>query len=175
MMRHLMFIYVLIFILTQGDGFTEDLSLHERYLENVQRLARLEEGQKTIIEKFEAVDQRFEAVDQRFEAMNKQFEAMNKQFEAVDQRFDSLTREMNQRFEAVDQRFDSLIREMNQRFETLDKRIDLIANHVSNLDNHFLTILVAIIGLIAYIIWDRKTAFDGVYKKIEQLFQSHIE
>jgi hypothetical protein len=57
-----MFIYVLIFILTQGYGFIEDLSLHERYLENVQRLARLEEGQKTIIEKLEDVDQRFDSV-----------------------------------------------------------------------------------------------------------------
>jgi len=36
-MRHLMFIYVLIFILTQGYGFTEDLSLHERYLKRLPR------------------------------------------------------------------------------------------------------------------------------------------
>ena len=58
-------------------------------------------------------------------------------------------------FEAVDKRFDSLIREMNQRFEALDKRIDLIDNH-----SYFLAILGAIIELMAYIIWDRKTAFD---------------
>ncbi|ETR66604.1 MAG: hypothetical protein OMM_12584 [Candidatus Magnetoglobus multicellularis str. Araruama] len=163
------------FILINGTGYAEDLSFHERYLEDIQRLARLEEGQKVIIAQFEAVDKRFEAVDKRFEAVDKRFEA-------VDKRFDSLIREMNQRFEAVDKRFDSLIREMNQRFEAvnkrfeaLDKRIDLIDNHVSNLDSYFLAILGAIVALMAFIIWDRKTAFDKVFKKIEQLFQSHVE
>jgi predicted nuclease with TOPRIM domain len=153
MMLRLILIFALCmkcFILINGAGYAKDLSFHERYLEDIQRLARLEEGQKVIIAQFEAVDKRFEAVDKRFEAVDK-------------------------RFEAVDKRFDSLIREMNQRFEALDKRIELIDNHVSNLDSYFLAILGAIIALMAYIIWDRKTAFDKVLKKIEQLFHSHVE
>jgi chromosome segregation ATPase len=155
-------------ILIYGTGFAEELSLNEKYLENVQRLARLEEGQKAIIARFEAVDKRFDSL---IREMNQRFEAVDKRFEAVDKRFEAV----DKRFEAVDKQFESLIREMNQRFEALNKRIDLIENHVSRLDNYFLTILAAIIGLIAYTIWDRKTAFDAVYKKIEQLFQDHIE
>jgi len=163
------------FILINGAGYAKDLSFHERYLEDIQRLARLEEGQKVIIAQFEAVDKRFDSLiremNQRFEAVDKRFEAVDQRFEAVDLRFEAV----DQRFEAVDQRFDSLIREMNQRFEALDKRIELIDNHVSNLDSYFLAILGAIIALMAYIIWDRKTAFDKVLKKIEQLFHSHVE
>ncbi|ETR66345.1 MAG: hypothetical protein OMM_05697 [Candidatus Magnetoglobus multicellularis str. Araruama] len=155
-------------ILIYGTGFAEELSLNEKYLENVQRLARLEEGQKAIIARFEAVDKRFDSL---IREMNQRFEAVDKRFEAVDKRFEAV----DKRFEAVDKQFESLIREMNQRFEALNKRIDSIENHVSRLDNYFLTILAAIIGLIAYIIWDRKTAFDAVYKKIEQLFQDHID
>jgi predicted phage tail protein len=50
--------------------------------EIVERLTRLEEGQKAILremdKRFEAMDKRFEDMDKRFEAMDKRFEDMNK-------------------------------------------------------------------------------------------------
>jgi len=104
------------------------------------------------------MNQRFEGMQRE---MNQRFEAIDKRFEAIDKRFEGLQREMNQRFK-------SMQREMNQRFLALEKRID-------TLDNYFLALLAAIVALMGYIIWDRKTAFENIYKKIEALMKNHIE
>ena len=45
--------------------------------EIVERLTRLEEGQKAL---FRELDKRFEAIDRRFESIDKRFEAINKRF-----------------------------------------------------------------------------------------------
>ena len=55
--------------------------------EIIERLTRLEEGQKSILRE---MDKRFEAMDKRFEAINKRFESIDKRFEAMDRRFDQL-------------------------------------------------------------------------------------
>ena len=55
--------------------------------EIIERLTRLEEGQKSILRE---MDKRFEAMDKRFEAVNKRFESIDKRFEAIDRRFDQL-------------------------------------------------------------------------------------
>ena len=55
--------------------------------EIIERLTRLEEGQKNILRE---MDKRFEAMDKRFEAVNKRFESIDKRFEAIDRRFDQL-------------------------------------------------------------------------------------
>ena len=64
-------------------------------LKIVDRLARIEEGQKAIISEMQT---RFKAVDQRFETV----------LMLINQRFESLQREMDKRFEAVDKRIDQL-------------------------------------------------------------------
>ncbi|MBF0452282.1 MAG: hypothetical protein HQK75_16390 [Candidatus Magnetomorum sp.] len=135
-----------------SNGIAEELSsIHQTNLNLVERIARLEEGQKSIIVE-----------------MRTRFEAMEKRFESIDKRFES-----------IEKRFESLIREMSHRFETMDKRIDSLENQISNLGTYIFAILAAIIALIAYVIWDRKTAFDKAFsesfKKIEQMFQLHIE
>ena len=55
--------------------------------EIVERLTRLEEGQKAILRE---MDKRFESMDRRFESMDRQFESMDKRFESMDKRFDQL-------------------------------------------------------------------------------------
>jgi len=49
--------------------------------EIIERLTRLEEGQKSILreldKKFEAIDRRFEAIDKRFEAVDRRFDQLN--------------------------------------------------------------------------------------------------
>ena len=119
----------------------------------VERLARLEEGQKTIIAEMKA---RFESSDKRFESILRE---MNKRFEAVDQRFESLIREMNQRFESVD-----------KRFESLDKRIDQLGNYIIAMMSIFVTIFLAIIG---YAVWDRKVGLEKIQEKSEKLIYNH--
>jgi len=62
--------------------------------EIIERLTRLEEGQKSILremdKRFEAIDRRFETIDKRFEAIDRRFETIDKRFEAIDRRFDQL-------------------------------------------------------------------------------------
>ena len=62
--------------------------------EIIERLTRLEEGQKSILremdKRFEAMDKRFEAINKRFESIDKRFESIDKRFEAIDRRFDQL-------------------------------------------------------------------------------------
>ena len=201
--RYFAGLVICLFNLT-GFVFADELSIHQTNLNLVERIAKLEEGQKVrfqaleeaqkaivvemrtrfqvVEQRFESleksIDKRFEAVDRRFEAVDQRFEAIDARFDIVDERFNSLIREMNQRFASVDQRFASIdqrFEALDQRFESLEKRLDLIENHVGRLGTFMFTmlsaILAAIIALIAYNIWDRKTVFD----KIEQLFQSHIE
>ena len=56
--------------------------------EIVERLSKLEEGQKAILRE---MDQRFESIDQRFESLDQRFESIDHRFESIDQRFDQLT------------------------------------------------------------------------------------
>jgi len=49
--------------------------------EIIERLTRLEEGQKSILremdKRFEAIDERFESIDKRFEAIDRRFDQLN--------------------------------------------------------------------------------------------------
>ena len=119
-------------------GFTEDLtSMHQTSLNLVDRLARLEEGQK------------------------------------------SIKVEMRTRFESIEKRFELLEMLFEKRFESIDKRIDALASQVAQQGSYNLAMLAAILGLIGYVIWDRKTAMEkalsATYLKMEHLFQTHIE
>ena len=118
--------YVLI---TNYSVFAMD-SEQQINLKLVDRLARLEEGQKSIIT----------IMDKRFEAVDKRFDSVDKRFEAADKRFESLIREMNSRFEAVDQRFESLIREINQGFKSVDKRFEAVDKRFEAVDKRFETV-----------------------------------
>ena len=124
-------------------------------LKIIDRLARIEEGQKAIVSEMQT---RFEVVDERFEA--------------VDKRFESILREMNQRFE-------SMLREMNQRFESVDKQISQLGNYVSQLGNYmiaitgmFITIFLAIVG---YAIWDKKKDMAKKQERSASLMYNYNE
>ena len=57
---------------------------------------------------------------------------------------------------------EALRSEMNQRFEALETQYDRIWNLI-------LVVLAGIMGLIGFIIWDRKTASQPLEKKITEL------
>jgi exonuclease VII large subunit len=147
-------------IIIRQDCFSEELSaLHQTNLNLVERLARLEEGQKAII-----VEMRT-----RFESVNKRFELIDQRFELNDKRMDSLENRLNKRMDSLE----------NQ----LNKRMDSLENQISQQGSYLFAMLAAIISLFAYMIWDRKTAFDKAFKtafdaafiRIEDLFKVHIE
>jgi chaperonin cofactor prefoldin len=161
-----------------NNVFAEALSTNQTNLNLVERIARIEEGLKSIVTemktRFDSVDKRFDSVDKRFELIDKRFELIDKRFETMEnnwnKRFESLTREMNHRFEAIDKRFEAI----DKRFEAIDKRFDFLSNQISSKETLFLAmfslIITSIIALIGYIMWDRKSVFD----KVEQLIQLNL-
>jgi chaperonin cofactor prefoldin len=96
--------------------------------EIVERLTRLEEGQKTLNKRFD---------DLRAE-MNGRFDDVNRRFDDVNNRFD----DVNRRFDDVNRRFDDLRAEMNGRFNTLQWMLGL-----------FITISLVILGFVLRMQW----------------------
>jgi archaellum component FlaC len=117
--------------------FADELSIHQTNLNLVERIAKLEEGQKSIVTemrtRFNAIDKRFELIDKRFESLIREFdhrfESIDKRFETIDKRFETI----DKRFETIDKRFETI----DKRFETIDKRFDLVDNHFETIDKRF--------------------------------------
>jgi len=66
--------------------------------EIVERLSRLEEGQKKLESR---IDDLRSEMNSRFESIDKRFESIDKRFESIDKRFDDLRSEMNSRFDIL--------------------------------------------------------------------------
>jgi len=116
--------------------------------EIIERLTRLEEGQKSILRE---MDKRFEAMDKRFEAIDRRFEAIDKRFEAIDRRF-----------EAIDRRFETI----DKRFEAIDRRFDQLNNLIIGIIGAFSAIVAVTIG---FAIWDRRSMIRPFEDKVEEL------
>ncbi|KPA10495.1 conserved hypothetical protein, membrane [Candidatus Magnetomorum sp. HK-1] len=162
------------------ESINDQLQSHRLEMMIIERLARIEEGQKSIINEMRT---RFEAVDKRFEAVDQRFEAVDQRFEAVDQRFESLIREMNERFDSIkremNERFNSIQREMNERFEavnkrfeSLDKRIDALDKRIDQLNMYFLAMIgiftSMFLAIMGYAIWDRRTLFEKAREQVRE-------
>jgi len=198
-MRYQRFFLVLTFIcsviIIQQNAFSEELSsIHQTNLNLVDRLARSEEIQKAMLmemrTRFEAMNVKFEAMNAkieegqkailvemrtRFEGVNKRFETIDKRFEAIDKRFEAI----DKRFEAIDKRFEAIDRRFERMENQINNRINAVESRVSQQGTLIIAMLAAIISLIAYVIWDRNTAFNKAFKeafiKIENLFEIHVE
>ena len=109
--------------------------------EIIERLTRLEEGQKSILRE---MDKRFEAIDRRFEAIDRRFEAIDKRFEAIDKRFEAIDR----------------------RFEAIDRRFDQLNNLIIGIIGAFSAIVAVTIG---FAIWDRRSMIRPFEDKVEEL------
>lgn len=116
--------------------------------EIVERLTRLEEGQKAILRE---MDKRFEAMDRRFEAIDKRFDAIDKRFESIDSRFGSI----DSRFGSIDSQFDRI----NSQFDRLTKIMLAIFGS-----------FVALVGcIIWFALWDRRSMVRPFETKINEL------
>ena len=117
--------------------------------EIIERLTRLEEGQQSMGRQ---IEQRFQAMhkqtEQRFQAMEQRMEAMHKQTE---QRMEAMHKQTGQRFQAMDQRFLSVEKHMDAQW------------------NLTLVLIMAIIGLVGFVVWDRKTALKPLERRFGRI------
>jgi len=108
--------------------------------EIVERLGKLEEGQKAILRE---IDQRFESMDHRFESIDHRFESIDHRFESIDQRFDQLTNlliaiisafagivAVTIGFAIWDRR--TMVRPFETKVRVLENRIEEVADRCSN-------------------------------------------
>ena len=116
--------------------------------EIVERLSKLEEGQKAILRE---MDNRFDAMDKRFESIDKRFESLDKRFISIDSRFVSM-----------DQRFDSI----DSKFISMDKRFDQLNNLMIGMMATFGGLVAAIIG---FAIWDRMSFLARSKKQAKEV------
>ncbi len=111
--------------------------------EIVERLTRLEEGQK--------------ALNKRFDSVNKRFDDVNRRFDDVNKRIDDLRAEMNGRIDGLraemNGRFNDLRAEMNGRFDTLERMFGF-----------FIAISLVILGFVLRMQWQmqrRQTSMEA--------------
>ncbi len=161
-MKNATFRFILIvmhLVIATGFAHAIESALPISDKEMVERLTRLEEGQKGLNQRIESleksVDHRFESVDQRFESLEK---SMDQRFNSVDRRFESLEKSMNQRFE-------SLEKTMDQRFESMDQRFESQENATYFLGGLIIALFAAMFG---FMLWDRRAFMRPLEKSVEK-------
>nr|VFK29824.1 MAG: hypothetical protein BECKMB1821G_GA0114241_105414 [Candidatus Kentron sp. MB]VFK35805.1 MAG: hypothetical protein BECKMB1821I_GA0114274_11482 [Candidatus Kentron sp. MB]VFK76449.1 MAG: hypothetical protein BECKMB1821H_GA0114242_10577 [Candidatus Kentron sp. MB] len=139
--------------------------------EIIERLTRLEEGQQSIrreiAQRFSSMEQRFLSMEQRMDTMQKQteqrMETMQKQTE---QRMEAMQKQTEQRMDTMqkqtEQRMEAMQKQTEQRFLSVEKRMDAQWNLT-------LALIMAIIGLVGFVIWDRKTALKPLERRFERI------
>jgi len=76
----------------------------------------------------------------------------------MEQRFNAMQSQIDQRFQAVDQRFDAM-----------DAQNERIWNLMLVVIGGIMGLIAAIVGLIGYIIWDRKTTLHPLEQRLFSL------
>ncbi|MEK6622199.1 MAG: hypothetical protein AABY74_00630 [Planctomycetota bacterium] len=125
-----------LFFILQNSTFAVDTASHIPDWEIVEKLTRLEEGQKKSEEGMQTVDK---GLNKRIDDLRSE---MNGRFEGVNKRIDDLHSEMNSRFEGVNKRINDLHSEMDSRFDSLQWMLGI-----------FITIALVIFGFILRLMW----------------------
>lgn len=99
----------------------------------------------------------------RVEATLQEFkQAVDHRFEAVEQRFASLEKRFEGRFESVEGRFESI----EKRFESVEKRLERLE---SVMLGGFGLLFTSMIGLVGFVLWDRRSALAPAIRKNKEL------
>jgi hypothetical protein len=101
--------------------------------EIVERLSKLEEGQKAILRemdhRFESIDQRFESIDQRFESIDQRFDQLTNLLIAIISAFAGIVA-VTIGFAIWDRR--TMIRPFETKVRILENRIEDVADRCSS-------------------------------------------
>lgn len=81
------------------------------------------------------------------------------QLKATTEKIESLRNEMNSRFEAIDSKMDSKFEAVVTKIDASNSRIDILYWGIAIL-------IIIMLFILGFIIWDRRTALDPVRHKI---------
>lgn len=87
---------------------------------------------------------------------------------------------LDKRIDDVNNRIDDLNENVNQRFDDVNKRIDDLSNSIIRLEDNFNSyfmwgfgiIFMSIMGLVGFIIYDRRTTLAPVERKAELMLNA---
>ncbi len=88
-----------------------------------------------------------------------------------EQKIDALRNEMNIRFESVDKRFESI----DKRLDSVNARINDVRDQMGFMTTLLIFILGAMMSLIGFVIYDRRTAIKPVQRKQDILEDVLVE
>ena len=74
----------------------------------------------------------------------------------------SMGRQIEQRFQAMEQRMEAMHEQTEQRFLSVEKRMDVQWSLT-------LVLIMAIIGLVGFVVWDRKTALKPLERRFGRI------
>jgi len=128
--------------------------------EIVEKLTRLEEGQK--------------ALGQRIDDTNRRLE---EGFKALNQRIDDTNRRLEEGFKALSQRIEEGDKALNLRIDDTNRRIDELKQDLSQrIDELRQTLLwglgvmfAGMFALVGFVIWDRRSALAPAVRQMEGL------
>ena len=80
-----------------------------------------------------------------------------------------------QRFDQIDRRFDQMQKTMDGRFDQMQRTLEANSAQMNKrlafIESLMVVMITAILGLVGFIIWDRKTALRPLEKKLDKLEQ----
>ncbi|KPA19408.1 conserved hypothetical protein, membrane [Candidatus Magnetomorum sp. HK-1] len=76
---------------------------------------------------------------------------------------------IDSRLNGIDRRIDDIKQHLNQRIDDLNKRIDDVNKRLDDSRAYDLALIIAILSLIAMILWDRRTALKPINEQINEL------
>ena len=83
----------------------------------------------------------------------------------INQRFEAMQKSIDERFKAIDERFGAMQKSNDERFESLEERFDF-------LESLMLVMIGGILGLVGFVVWDRKTTLRPLEQKLAKLEQN---
>jgi len=85
--------------------------------------------------------------------------------EQIDKRLD----QVDKRFEQIDKRFE----QVDKRFEQIDKRFEMVDSRIGRLESvmmwGFGLLFTTMVGLVGFVLWDRRTALAPAIKESKEL------
>lgn len=135
----------LLFSLAPTPGWSIETAPRISDREIIERLTRLEEGQKALLQRFDALDKRIDGLDKRIDSLEK--------------RIDEVNRSLGQRIDSLDQRINSL----TQRIDEMNRSLGQIMMW------GFGVLFSGMLVLVGFILWDRRSALAPAVRQMEGL------
>ena len=140
MLRAMLVTWPLIGAATPAQAFETAPRISDR--EVIESLAELTAGQKALGQRFDGLEQRFDGLEKRFDGLRVEFKQDNQQ----------LREELKQ----DNQQLREELRQDNQHLQTM-------------LFQSFLAVLAMILGLIGFILWDRRDFVRPVKNQLDEV------